>query len=141
MDTSQIAWENRLSKDTYVAVDVKKKKIVSLEVTSEEEVHDSKMLKKMVDNASSKNNNVRCVLADDAYDTKKNFQYFHDDNSIEAAIKVRKNSTGRSMGLCYTRKIAVLQQLNKDFNKWMQDSIRYGYTDGWMDDRQNLHFH
>jgi hypothetical protein len=36
------------------------------------------------------------------------------------------------MGLCYTRKIAVLQQLNKDFNKWMQDSIRYGYTDGWM---------
>jgi predicted transport protein len=64
MDTSQMACKNRLSKDTYVAVDVKKKKkIVSLEVTSEE-VHDSKMLKKMVDNAS-KNNVVKRVLADD----------------------------------------------------------------------------
>jgi DDE family transposase len=46
----------------HVAVDIKKKKIVSLEVTSEE-VHDSKMLKKMVDNAS-KNNVVKRVLAD-----------------------------------------------------------------------------
>jgi hypothetical protein len=44
----------------HVAVDIKKKKIVSLEVTSEE-VHDSKMLKKMVDNAS-KNNVVKRVL-------------------------------------------------------------------------------
>jgi predicted transport protein len=50
-----MACKNRLSKDTYVAVDIKKKKkIVSLEVTSEE-VHDSKMLKKMVDNASKNN--------------------------------------------------------------------------------------
>jgi hypothetical protein len=108
-----MACKNRLSKDTCVAVDVKKKKIVSLEVTSEE-VHDSKMLKKMVDNAS-KNNVVKRVLADGTYDSKINFQYLHDNNSIEAAIKVRKNSTGRSMG-CYTRKIAVLQQL-KDFDK------------------------
>jgi Transposase DDE domain len=107
-----MACKNRLSKDTCVAVDVKKKKIVSLEVTSEE-VHDSKMLKKMVDNAS-KNNVVKRVLADGTYDSKINFQYLH-DNSIEAAIKIRKNSTGRSMG-CYTRKIAVLQQL-KDFDK------------------------
>jgi hypothetical protein len=50
----------------HVAVDIKKKKIVSLEVTSEE-VHDSKMLKKMVDNAS-KNNVVKRVLADGTYD-------------------------------------------------------------------------
>jgi Transposase DDE domain len=107
-----MACKNRLSEDAHVAVDVKKKKIVSLEVTSEE-VHDSKMLKKMVDNAS-KNNVVKRVLADGTYDSKINFQYLH-DNSIEAAIKIRKNSTGRSMG-CYTRKIAVLQQL-KDFDK------------------------
>jgi Transposase DDE domain len=108
-----MACKNRLSKDTHVAVDVKKKKIVSLEVTSEE-VHDSKMLKKMVDNAS-KNNVVKRVLADGTYDSKINFQYLH-DNSIEAAIKIRKNSTGRSMG-CYTRKIAVLLQQLKDFDK------------------------
>lgn len=108
----------------HVAVDIKKKKIISLEVTSEE-VHDNKMLKKIVDNAS-KNNDVKRVLADGTYDSKKNFQYLY-DNSIEAAIKVRKNSTGRSMG-CYPRKIAVLQQL-KDFNKW-KDRVSYGYR--WM---------
>jgi Transposase DDE domain len=104
-----------------VAVDIKKKKIISLEVTSEE-VHDNKMLKKIVDNAS-KNNDVKRVLADGTYNSKKNFQYLY-DNNIEAAIKVRKNSTGRSMG-CYPRKIAVLQQL-KDFNKW-KASVSYGY--------------
>jgi hypothetical protein len=31
--------KKRLLKDTYVAIDIKKKKIVSLEVTSEEEIH------------------------------------------------------------------------------------------------------
>ena len=41
---------------------VKKKRILSLEVTSEE-VHDGKMLKKLVDSAS-KNNHVKCILAD-----------------------------------------------------------------------------
>ena len=108
----------------HVAVDIKKKKIVSLEVTSEE-VHDNKMLKKMVDNAS-KNNVVKRVLADGTYDSKKNFQYLH-DNGIKAAIKVRKNSNSKAMG-CYPRKIAVLQQL-KDFDKW-KDSVSYGYR--WM---------
>ena len=39
----------------HVAVDIKNKKIVSLEVTSEE-VHDGKMLKRLVDNASENNN-------------------------------------------------------------------------------------
>ena len=103
----------RISEDTYVAVDIKKKKIVSLEVTSEE-VHDSKMLKNLVDGALE-NNDIKMILADAAYDSKENF---HDlsDNNIEAAIKVRKNSTGRSMG-CYPRKIIVLQQL-KNFDKW-----------------------
>jgi hypothetical protein len=43
-----MAHKKRLSEDTCMAVDIKKKKIVSLEVTSEE-VHDSKMLKKMVE--------------------------------------------------------------------------------------------
>jgi aldehyde:ferredoxin oxidoreductase len=45
-------------------VDCKKKKVVSLEVTSE--VHDSKVMKKLVDRVSE-NNDVRRVLADGAY--------------------------------------------------------------------------
>jgi hypothetical protein len=50
--------KKRLLKDTYVAIDIKKKNIVSLEVTSEEEVHDGNRLKKLVDNASE-NNDVK----------------------------------------------------------------------------------
>src|SRR5256885_1086975 len=59
----------------HVAVDIKKKKVVSLEVTSEE-VHDSKVMKKLVDRVSENNGVKRVLLADGAsYDSKKNFQY------------------------------------------------------------------
>jgi hypothetical protein len=53
-------------------------------------------------------------VADGTYDSKKSFQYLH-DNGIKAAIKVRKYSNSKAMG-CNRRKIAILQQL-KDFNK------------------------
>ena len=46
----------------HVAVDIKKKKIVSLDVTSEE-VRDGTMLKKLVNDASE-NNDVKRVIAD-----------------------------------------------------------------------------
>jgi hypothetical protein len=105
----------------HVAIDIKKKNIVSLEVTSEE-VHDGNRLKKLVDNASE-NNDVKRVIADRAYDSKENFRYLF-DNGIEAAIEVRKNSSHRSMG-CYPRKVAVLRQL-KDLKKW-KNSVSYGY--------------
>ena len=51
-----------------VAVDIKKKRILSLEVTSEEVHDDGKMLKNLVDNASE-NNKVKRVLADGMYMT------------------------------------------------------------------------
>ena len=57
----------------HVAIDIKKKKIVSLEVTSEE-VHDGNRLKRLIDNASE-NNDVKRVIADRAYDSKENFRY------------------------------------------------------------------
>jgi transposase len=103
----------------HVAVDIRKKKIVSLDVTSEE-VHDGTRLKKLVDYASE-NNDVKRVIADGAYDNKENFRYlFH--NQIEAAIKVRKNSD-RLTG-CYPRKIIVLQQL-KNLERW-KSKVNYG---------------
>jgi transposase len=103
----------------HVAVDIKKKKIVSLDVTSEE-VYDGSRLKKLVDNASE-NNDVKRVIADGAYDSKENFRYlFH--NQIEAAVKVRKNSDGLTD--CHPRKIIVLQQL-KNFEKW-KSKVNYG---------------
>jgi transposase len=109
----------------HIAVDIKKKKIVSLDVTSEE-VHDGSRLKKLVDNALE-NNTLKKVIADGAYDNKENFQYLL-DNNIEAAIKVRKNSTtyDRSIG-CYSRKIAVLKQL-KNFEKW---KAKVSYSSRW----------
>ena len=54
-------------------VNIKTKKIVSMEVTKEN-VHDGKILKELVHNASN-NNNIRKVLADGAYDSKDNFRY------------------------------------------------------------------
>ena len=63
----------------HVAVDIKRKRILSLEVTSEE-VHDGKMLSKLIDNASSSSsadggNHVKGVLADGMYDSNNNFRY------------------------------------------------------------------
>jgi len=103
-----------------VAVDIKEKKIVSLEVTSEE-IHDDNRLKNLVDNALE-NNTLKTVIADGAYDSKLNFTYLYDSN-IEAAIKVRRNSSCRLTG-CNPRRKVVLQQL-KNLEKW-KSSVRYG---------------
>ena len=69
-----IKWnEERVSQIHVVAVNIKKKNIVSLDVTSE--VHENgTMLKRLVDNASE-NNDVKRVIADGAYDIKENFRY------------------------------------------------------------------
>ncbi|MFL6424773.1 MAG: transposase, partial [Nitrososphaeraceae archaeon] len=75
----------------HVDVDIKKKKIVSLGVTSEEVYDDGSRLKELVDNALE-NNTLKRVIADRAYDNNENFQYLL-DKKIEATIKVRKNSS------------------------------------------------
>ena len=57
-----------------VAVDIKKKKIISLDITSEEVHEDGTMLKRLV-YSGSENNEVKRVIADGAYDSKENFRY------------------------------------------------------------------
>ena len=59
MAPSQMERKKRLSQDTR-SVDIKKKKIVSLEVTSEE-IHDGSRLKNLVDNALE-NNTLKIVI-------------------------------------------------------------------------------
>jgi hypothetical protein len=54
-----------------VTVDIKKKKIVSLEVTSEE-MHDDGSRLNLVDNALE-DNTLKTAIADVAYDSKENF--------------------------------------------------------------------
>jgi IS5 family transposase len=105
----------------HIAVDIKKKRILSLEVTSEE-VHDGKMLKKLVDSASE-NNHVKCILADGMYDSNKNFRYLS-KNHIKPGIKTRSNSKVRSTN-CHARNMsAVRQQTN--LKRWKR-SVSYGY--------------
>src|SRR6478672_12999069 len=70
----------------HIAVNVRTKKVLSMEVTKED-VYDGKMLKKVVDNVVSENNDVKKVLADDgAYDSRNNFMYL-DRMGIEPVIR------------------------------------------------------
>ena len=108
----------------HVAVDIKKKKIVSLEVTSEE-VHDSKMLKHLVDHALE-NNTVARTLCDGSYDNNNNFRYLV-KNNIQPAIKTRKNSKVGPTN-CKARNTSVIKQ-QQNFKKW-RNSLRYGHR--WM---------
>ena len=106
----------------HVAVDTRSKLIVSMRVTKED-VGDGRMLKSLIRRTTTNvHANIKRVLADGAYDSRDNFQFLH-DNGIDPAIKVRKNSSVRSMG-CYTRKMVVLQQLS-DLDKW-KHSVSYG---------------
>ena len=108
----------------HITVDIKKKRILSLEVTSEE-VHDGKILKKLVDDASE-NNKVKRVLADGLYDSNKNFRYLS-KNHIKPGIKTRSNSKARSTN-CYARNMSVLRQ-QTNLKRWKR-SMSYGYR--WM---------
>jgi hypothetical protein len=104
----------------HVGVDINSKKIVSLKITDERS-HDAQHLPYIVDQASC-HGKISKVLADAAYDSKSNFSYLY-HNDIVPAIKVRKNSSGRSRG-CYPRKISVVSQL-KMYQYW-RDSVSYG---------------
>jgi hypothetical protein len=59
-------WNVRKGYLINVAVDIRTKKIVSRDVTSEVVVHDGIRLKKLIGNASE-NNDVKRVIADGAY--------------------------------------------------------------------------
>jgi DDE family transposase len=104
----------------HVGVDVTSKKIVSLKITDERS-HDAQHLPHIVEEASGCRR-IKKVLADAAYDSKNNFSFLY-HNDIIPAIKVRKNSSGRSRG-CYPRKISVISQITR-YQYW-KDSVGYG---------------
>ena len=107
-----------------LAVDIKKRRILSLEVTSEE-VHDGKILKKLVDHASE-NNKIKRVLADGMYDSNKNFRYLS-KNHIKPGIKTRSNSKAKPTN-CHARNMSVIRQ-QTNLKRWKR-SVSYGYR--WM---------
>lgn len=115
----------------HVAVDIKTKEILALEVT-DEKVHDGKMLRKLVnhvlDGSSGEPNltKVKSVLGlgDGAYDSNTNFQYL-EDKKIKPGIKVRKNSIV-SVRDNRLRNKEVKLQTEKDLSKWKRRR-KYGH--------------
>ena len=108
----------------HIAVDTKSKKITSMNVTSEK-VSDSKLLKKLVDETIQKAK-VNKVLADGAYDSKKNFRYLT-EKKIEPVIKVRKNTSNKAGGRI-PRKL-VAQEYLRNPEAWKRN---HGYGQRWM---------
>ena len=106
----------------HIAVDIKKKRILSLEVTSEE-VHDGKILPKLLDDITIKQNKVvETAIMDGAYDSNNNFQFLS-FKDIQPAIKVRKNSRCRKTNHYLRNKNIQLQKTN--MKQW-KDNVSYG---------------
>ena len=77
----------------HVAVDIKTKEILALEVT-DEKVHDSKMMKKLVENVLKIKPNkkkIKSQLGDGAYDSNDNFRVLN-EKKIDPIIEVKRNS-------------------------------------------------
>ena len=108
----------------HIAVDVKQKRILALEVT-DERTGDGKMLQPLVEGASKKGRVVK-VLADGGYDSKQNFHYL-DGKGIEPVIRVRRNSSRKSGG-CMPRKLVAVEYLD-DPEAWKR---QHGYGQRWM---------
>ena len=108
----------------HIAVDKETKEIVAMKVTKEY-VHDGKKLIPLVKQAMQ-NTNVSKVIADGAYDSRKNFRFLA-NNKIEPIIKVRKNASLHARG-CMPRKLSVIEQ-KEDLKKWKQ---KHGYGYRWI---------
>ena len=122
-------WNTRIKKGylkIHVAVDIKSKKILSMEIT-DEHVHDNRMLPTLVDDLVKSNEYIiDKFLADGAYDSNDTFRYLS-ENGIISCIKVRKNSRVRKSAHIF-RNLSVITQRH-DFKQW-KDSVSYGQR--WM---------
>jgi Transposase DDE domain len=111
----------------HVAVNVKTKEILSLEVT-DEKVHDGKVMDKLVERILKSNNNmnINSVLADGSYDSNKNFKYLY-EKKILPGIKIKKNSITSTKNTNTRNKEVTLQQ--QYFDRWKKKR-KYGHR--WM---------
>jgi hypothetical protein len=67
----------------HVAVNIKTKEILTLEVT-DEKVHDSTMLRKLINHVLDiSDKKIESVLADGAHDTNRNFRYLRRKESLQ----------------------------------------------------------
>ena len=118
----------------HVAVNVKTKQILSMEVTKED-VADGKMLKPLVHDVTTsaasfpyaKENRIIEVIADGTYDSKDNFRYL-DELKIKPVIKVRKNSSTNANGCIPRKRVVIVEQL-ENVKRWKK---RHGYGMRWI---------
>ena len=123
-------WGVRNKKKCYlkihVAVNIKTREILALEVT-DEKVHDGKVMRRLVkhvlDNHDGESVRIKSALSDGAYDSNENFRFLN-DKGIQPAIKARKNSVTSFKSNRMRRNREVKQQ-TKDFLKWKKKK-RYG---------------
>jgi transposase len=108
----------------HVTVNVKSKKIPSMNVT-DERIHDSNALPGLVEN-TIKSNNMNAAIgklfADGAYDGNDVFRCLA-ENGILPCIKVRKNARIRWKKGNILRNLSAISQKN-DLQKW-KDSVSY----------------
>jgi hypothetical protein len=62
----------------HIAVDVKTKEILSMKVTTDEHVHDSKSLPELVNGVIKSNKIIGKLFADGAYESNEIFRYLGD---------------------------------------------------------------
>jgi hypothetical protein len=106
----------------HVAVNIKTKEILTLEVT-DEKVHDSTMLRKLINHVLDiSDKKIESVLADGAHDTNRNFRYL-EKKGITPGIKVRKNSIISARNNRLRNREVRLQ--TKDLLKW-KTKRKYG---------------
>lgn len=104
----------------HLAVDVKTKQILALEVT-DERVADPERFEDLVEGARRIANVVK-ALADGAYDSKDAFEYL-DAKGIVPGIRPRRSSSGKARG-CWPRMRAVREFL-KGEKRWSR-KVGYG---------------
>jgi len=107
----------------HVAVDTKTKQILAIEVT-DERTGDIKKFKPLVERASERAK-VKLALADSAYDSRENFNFF-EAKGIEPGIKVRHGASGKARGSWARRRAA--REFLRDEEKWKK---RVGYGRRW----------
>ncbi len=116
-------WNTKNKKKGYylkihVAVNIKTKEILALEVT-DEGVHDGKVMDKLIEHILKSNNKgsvvkIKSVLADGEYDFNESFKCL-EENKIQPEIKARKNSIISSKNASIRNKEVRSQ---KDFPRW-----------------------
>ncbi len=110
----------------HVAIDIKSKKILSMEVT-DEHVHDGKVLPILVDDLVKSNEwKLDKLLADGAYDSNDTFRCLL-ENGITPCIKLRKDARVRKTNHDL-RNLSVISQRH-NLQRW-KDSVSYGHR--WM---------